>query len=90
MGILYTSFIKATLDVYKKTNLDFEDFLDSDQMKTICKAYTVSEDSLTWALNLEAMFDQLKIKPERYLDRINSPIQQNANDWNNDLWTNKH
>jgi hypothetical protein len=84
MGLFYTSFINKTIDTFNQNKeQSFEVFLDSPKMKSILSEFDISEDSLTWALNLEQIFHQLELTPITYKDRIEKPIQDNNKDWEN-------
>lgn len=83
MGLFYKSFIQKTIETFKIQDQSFEVFLNSDQMKLILEEFDITEDSLTWALNLEQIFNQLDIEPQLYKDRIEKPLKDNYDDWNN-------
>jgi hypothetical protein len=83
MGLFYNAFINETIKAFKEQSCPFEEFLQTQKMKDIMTKYDILEGSLNWALNVDKIFEDLKIEPVIYKERISKLLQDNANDWIN-------
>ncbi len=85
MGLYYNAFIERIKLEYKKSsNMTLEDFLITKKAQKIYKEFDVSEGSLTWALNLSKIFEDLDQKPRILKESINKTLNDNFKEWEND------
>lgn len=80
MGLYYSAFIKEMKEQFGMFEGDLEEFLDQSQ--DIEEDFEITRGGLHWATNIEKFIEDLGEQiPDKYVDMINDPIEDNAKDW---------